>query len=163
MDDKDNTYLLSRASMHVRNVDLDEIATIWVYIADAVHFCFQVRRKRKKRKGEKGRGSKKHSHLMAMLFALRWCHLWFISSNRRWSITASSWLAKELNSLRPVPFNEAYTSRCVSISDWRSCNDKRRVIEWHVSYQIFFINITLIDQHVINTKRCKRHLSGTSR
>lgn len=68
------------------------------------------------------------THLIAMLFAFKWCHRWFISSSRRCSITASSWLAKELNSFLPVPFNDVYTSRCVSISDCRSCNNKNIVL-----------------------------------
>ena len=31
------------------------------------------------------------TYLIAMLFALRWFHLWFISSSRRWMIAESSW------------------------------------------------------------------------
>lgn len=47
------------------------------------------------------------TYLIAMLFAFKWCHLWFISSKRRCSITASSWLANELSNFRPVPFKDA--------------------------------------------------------
>lgn len=73
-----------------------------------------------------GRKGELATYLIAILFAFKWCHRWFISSSRRCSITASSWLAKELNSFRPVPFNDVYTSRCVSISDWRSCNKETK-------------------------------------
>lgn len=62
----------------------------------------------------------KNKYLIAMLLDLRWFQRWFISSSRRCSITASSCDVNEPRSFRPVPSSRSYTTRCVSISDWRS-------------------------------------------
>ncbi len=61
-------------------------------------------------------------YLIAILFVFKWCHLWFISSSLRCSITASSWLAKLLSNFLPLVLSELNTSRWFSISSWISCN-----------------------------------------
>jgi hypothetical protein len=68
------------------------------------------------------------SYLIAKLLALRWFHLWFISSSRLCSMTASSWLAKEPSNFRPAPFRDENTSRWHSISlckSWKHVIEKR--------------------------------------
>ena len=70
------------------------------------------------------------SYLIAKLLALRWFHLWFISSSRLCSMTASSWLAKEPSNFRPAPFRDENTSRWHSISlckSWKHAIEKRRI------------------------------------
>lgn len=67
------------------------------------------------------------SYLIAKLLALRWFHLWFISSSRLCSMTASSWLAKEPSNFRPAPFRDENTSRWHSISlckSWKHARGK---------------------------------------
>lgn len=65
-----------------------------------------------------------YTHLIAMLFDFKWFQRWFISSRRRCNITASSCDVSEPNNFLPVPSRRSYTTRCVSISDCKSCAEK---------------------------------------
>lgn len=82
------------------------------------------------------------TYLIAMLFDLRWFQRWFISSNRRCSMTASSCEVNEPNSFRPVPSRRSYTTRCVSISDCRSCMRKKKKTK---NKKLFYINMNDFD------------------
>lgn len=78
-----------------------------------------------------------NTHLIAILFDFRWFQRWFISSRRRCNITASSCDVKEPSNFRPVPSRRSYTTRWVSISDWRSCEKNENTpLKWMLYTQM---------------------------